>query len=286
MLLSKIYAGIVTYNPEINRLKENVDAISSQVEQVVLFDNGSKNIEQLKILIETYKNVSLIESKKNKGIAAALNSLMRWGYNRKYRWMLSLDQDSVCQDDYVEKMSKYLLIEKNLGIVAPVIMDRNVGVIGHNPTKKIQHVNTCITSGAFSNITAWKKIGGYDEKMFIDSVDFEFCYRMRKHKYGVIQVRDVQLLHEIGASEKRRFFFWNVIVNGHSAFRKFYIAQNNVYYPLKHHMWLHFLRGNVRNLELIVIVLLYEKDKKDKLLAILRGWKSAYMIKGEKDYAN
>ena len=200
--------------------------------------------------------------------------------------MLSLDQDSVCQEDFVKEMSKYLTIEKRLGIVAPVIKDRNIGIVGHNPVKKIQHVNTCITSGAFSNLKAWKRIGGYDERMFIDSVDFEYCYRMRKNKYGVIQVRDVQLLHEIGASEKRRFLFWNVVVNGHSAFRKFYIAQNNVYYPLKHHLWLHFIRGNFRNLGLMFVVLLYEDNKKDKLAAIIKGWIKAYRIKGERNYAD
>lgn len=47
---------------------------------------------------------------------------------------------------------------KRLGIVAPVIKDRNIGIVGHNPVKKIQHVNTCITSGAFSNLKAWKEL--------------------------------------------------------------------------------------------------------------------------------
>ena len=286
MQISKIYAGIVTFNPEITRLKQNIDAISPQLKEVVLFDNGSQNIQQIKKLVEKYHNVYLIEGPKNKGIAAALNALMKWGCDKEYQWMLSLDQDSVCQEDFVKEMSKYLTIEKRLGIVAPVIKDRNIGIVGHNPVKKIQHVNTCITSGAFSNLKAWKRIGGYDERMFIDSVDFEYCYRMRKNKYGVIQVRDVQLLHEIGASEKRRFLFWNVVVNGHSAFRKFYIAQNNVYYPLKHHLWLHFIRGNFRNLGLMFVVLLYEDNKKDKLAAIIKGWIKAYRIKGERNYAD
>lgn len=36
MLTSKIYAGIVTFNPEIIRLKQNIDAISPQLKEVVL----------------------------------------------------------------------------------------------------------------------------------------------------------------------------------------------------------------------------------------------------------
>ena len=190
--------------------------------------------------------------------------------------MLSLDQDSVCDASYVNKMKQYLDVEPLLGIVAPVIVDRNVGVVGHNPNKEYCHVNTCITSGAFSKIEYWKQIGEYDESMFIDSVDFEYCYRMRKNGYGVIQVKDVHLLHELGNSVKCRFLFWKIDVTGHSAFRKYYIARNNVYYPKKHHLWIRFIRGNYRNLKMIAIVLLYEDNKKEKIRSILSGWKNAY----------
>ena len=244
---------------------------------VVVFDNGSDNILNIEKLISNFANIVLIKSEKNIGIAAALNRLMWWGEKQKYEWMLSLDQDSVCEENFVVSMTPYLTVEQNLGIVAPVILDRNLGVVGHNPKTEYTHVKTCITSGAFSKLSAWKKIGGYDEKMFIDSVDFEYCYRMRKNGYGIIQVRDVKLLHEIGKSQKRKFLFWRVDIMEHSAFRKYYIARNNVYYPLKHHMWLHFILGNIRNLKLFMVVMLYEESKKEKISAIFKGWRDAFI---------
>ena len=273
-----IYAGIVSYNPNLKRLGDNIASISKQT-QVVVFDNGSDNFNDIKKLLEKYESVILLNSQNNLGIAAALNRLMQWGYDRNYKWMLSLDQDSVCDKNYVVRMMPYLDIESKLGIIAPVIVDRNVGVIGHNPEESYMHVNTCITSGAISRISAWKEIGKYDESMFIDSVDFEFCYRMRKYGYGVIQVRDVKLLHELGESKKKRFFLWKIDVTGHSSFRKYYIARNNVYYPLKHHLWLHFVRGNLRNVVLICIVILYENNKREKISSILRGWRDAFSVR-------
>lgn len=273
---SKIYAGIVSYNPDINRLKENIEAIRNQVPEVIVFDNGSRNIDDLKKLLINFDNVYLLKSDSNMGIAAALNRLMQWGLDHDYIWMISLDQDSVCERDYVKRMKSYLYVEPNLGVIAPVIVDRNMGIVGHNPHNSYLHVNTCITSGAFSKVIAWKMIGGYDESMFIDSVDFEYCYRMRNNGFGVIQVRDVQLLHELGSGTKRRFLFWKINVTGHTAFRKYYIARNNVYYPLKHHLWLHFIRGNIRNIGMIGIVILYENDKKNKIKSICKGWKNAY----------
>lgn len=279
--MSGIYAGIVTYNPELERLKDNISAIQNQVSYVAIFDNGSNNIEDVKALASTFTNLEVLVSKENIGIAAALNRLMQWGNEKKYDWMLSLDQDSVCSKDFVFKMEQYLTVEQNLGVVAPVIVDRNIGVVGHNPKTEYEHVNTCITSGAFSRISAWKKIGEYDESMFIDSVDFEYCYRMRKCGYGVIQVRNVHLLHEIGKSERKKVLFWTIDVKNHSAFRKYYMARNNVYYPLKHHLWLHFIRGNLRNLKMGAVVLLYESDKKKKLNSILSGWKAGLINKKE-----
>lgn len=272
----KIYAGIVSYNPDIQRISENIFAIHKQVPEVIIFDNGSNNINHLKKLVNNFDNVHLLESSKNIGIAAALNSLMSWGLEHNYLWMLSLDQDSVCSNEFVEKMKPYLSVESNLGIVASVIVDRNVGIVGHNPTSNYAHVKTCITSGCFSNIEAWRVIDGYDESMFIDSVDFDFCYRIRKKGYGVIQVKNVQLLHELGNSKMRKFIFWSIDVTSHSAFRKYYIAKNNVYYPYKNHLWFHFIRGNLRNIWLIMIVLLYESDKNNKIHAIIKGWKDAY----------
>ena len=275
--MGNIYTGIVTYNPDLARLKDNISTIQCQVPIVLIFDNGSNNIEDIRKIVLGFKNTKILESRENVGIAAALNRLMQWGYENCYDWMLSLDQDSVCPNNYISAMKSYLTIEKNLGVVAPVIVDRNIGVVGHEPKVKYAHVNTCITSGAFSKISAWKQIGEYDESMFIDSVDFEFCYRMKKYGYGIIQVKDVHLLHEIGQSKKRKFFWGKITVSGHNAFRKYYIARNNVYYPMKHKLWLHFFRGNWRNLWGLVKVLLFEDNKKEKVRAMLKGWKDAYM---------
>lgn len=280
-MMQKIYVGIVTYCPERNRLEENIQAIHTQAEKVVVFDNGSPEQHRLRTFLSRYPNVELLESPENIGIAAALNRLMQWGYERGYEWMVSLDQDSVCECQFISRLLPYLSAEPKLGIVAPVIRDRNIGIIGHHPQNIYEHVAICITSGACSNLAAWNAIGGYDEFMFIDSVDFEFCYRMRKYGYGVIQVRDVELLHELGHCQKRRFLCWKVIISGHNAFRKYYIARNNLYYPLKHHLWLHALRGTIRNAWMVLEVLLYEDDKKAKLMAIFKGWTAALLYIGK-----
>ena len=44
----KYLAGIVTFNPDIERLNENISAIINQVDKVVVVDNGSENADDIK----------------------------------------------------------------------------------------------------------------------------------------------------------------------------------------------------------------------------------------------
>lgn len=277
LVMKILFAGIVTYNPDIDILNINIKSIRGQLETVIIVDNGSKNFEEIERLAGEH-NIQIISNQKNFGIAAALNQLMEYGRTKGFSWMLSLDQDSVCQHDYCIKISELFDILPNVGIVAPVISDRNVGIIGHNPQGNYGVVNTCITSGACIKVSVWDSVGRYDEKMFIDSVDFEFCYRVRKEGYLVIQTRKVVLEHSLGEGRIIGIGCLKRKINEHPALRCFYIAQNRIYYPRKHKLYLYVIRGNLRNAKHILQVVLFEKDKWNKINSILKGWKKGYRI--------
>ncbi len=42
--MKNILAAIVPYNPDLERLQKNINAIEPQVEHLIIVDNGSKNI--------------------------------------------------------------------------------------------------------------------------------------------------------------------------------------------------------------------------------------------------
>ena len=88
-------AGIVTYNPDIERLNENILAIYKQVRVVFVVDNGSNNIDQIEKICSVKKNTYLIKNNKNLGIASALNRIMCQAKNAGASWCLLLDQDSI-----------------------------------------------------------------------------------------------------------------------------------------------------------------------------------------------
>jgi len=55
--LGKVCAGIVLYNPSLDRLKENIKSIYNQVEEVFVVDNASNNLMEIKKYFQNIKDV-------------------------------------------------------------------------------------------------------------------------------------------------------------------------------------------------------------------------------------
>ena len=275
-----ISAGIVLFNPDINRLKENISAVIVQCTHIYLVDNGSNNIGDVSELLNQYNQskISILCNKENRGIAKALNQLTAAAQKDGFKWVLTLDQDSVAPSNIVEEFEKYIN-NSNTGMLCPVICDRNKGAIveAKNGYKEIDE---CITSGSLLNIKAWSEIGGFDESMFIDGVDFDICYRIRQNGYKILCIQSVVLLHELGRIEYHRFLFWKVFVKNHSAFRKFYIARNTVYLARKEHS--NIVKAILQNVKLFLIAICYEDDKCKKSKKILQGTIDGYKCEIER----
>ena len=266
-----ISAGIVLFNPDIKRLKENIDAVIIQCTHLYLVDNGSGNVDEVKGLLNQYNQskISILWNRENQGIAKALNQLTSAAQKEGFDWILTLDQDSVVPSNIVGEFEKYIN-NSSVGILCPIICDRNKDEeikINEDCTE----IDECITSGSLLNIRAWSEIGGFDERMFIDGVDFDICYRLRQRGYKIYCIHSVVLLHELGHIEYHRFLFWKVLVKNHSAFRKYYIARNIIYTAKKRRSTLLVVKGLLQEIKLIGIVIFYEEDKLNKIRCICRG---------------
>lgn len=191
-------AGIVLYNPDITKLKENIDAISFQVKTVYCFNNGSVNISDVRKLLNQYNNVVLIDGKRNLGIATALNKIIERAYNDKIEWILTLDQDSIVCEGMIDELAT-LTKEEKVMIICPLIEDvrrkNEKSIVVRNTSNDIDF---CITSGSFMNIKKTLEIGGFDDWLFIGLVDNEICYRAIQMGYRIIRNNAVVLNHELG----------------------------------------------------------------------------------------
>lgn len=201
-----IFAGIVTYNPDIERLTANLAAISVQVERVVIYDNNSDNLSEIRACLSRINGsgapggepIVLVETQANSGLAVALNFLARYAREEGASALLLLDQDSVAAGDLVAV--EHQLLSPRVGIVSPLVIDRN-GVEDEPLEDLVYEVKRTITSGSLLNLEAHEDVDGYDERLFVDWVDFEYCDRLRTHGYTILRTHRTSLLHELGKQE-------------------------------------------------------------------------------------
>ena len=265
MLSTKI-AGIVTFNPSLDRLQENVERILPQVGCLIIVDNASSNREEIKVLLSKQEKVIFLYRDKNEGVAKALNIMASKAIELGAEWLFTLDQDSVVADNIMSEYVKYIS-DPSIGIITCRYIDRNTDNIDQFTPQENRFIPRCITSGTYMNLNVWKHIGGFYEPLFIDQVDFDYCYTVRENGYKILQVGNTYLLHEIGKS-KGVYLFGNYhIAFNHSPKRYYYMIRNMIVVAKRHHMWRHFIHVIPRR---IIIVNRFENDRwnKNRMMAL------------------
>lgn len=272
-----IYAIIVSYEPN-SSLVRLYESIKGQVDEIVIIDNNSSNTESIRILKELeIKNISIIYNKENLGVAAALNQGVKVAIDKKYKWILTLDQDSeFLPTTYKSLLESYETLEDKdkTMIIAPKAIERiNLKKNDLSDSKKVvwNDVILNLTSGSLIKTEAFDKVGLFDDKLFIEQVDNDFCYRLIKNEYKIKVAQNINFIQEIGSAKK----ICGCIVRNHNPERKYYLSRN-VAIMLKRYFFTapyttlrYFLGGTIFGW---IKILLFEKDKCKKILSGFKGF--------------
>ena len=265
-------AGIVLFNPDNERIHRSIDAISTQVDLLILVDNGSDNSEFVRGLAKNGKIV-LIENDKNYGIAKALNQMCARALYLGYSWILTLDQDSVCPPNLLNEFSKYIE-NQQLGIICPrfEIDVASIKVINKADTPN-KFVDFCITSASLTNLFVWQKVGGFNEWLFIDCVDYDYCMKVRIAGYKIFMVNNLIINHCVGTPTIHKLPFGRkIVLYNHSNFRNYYIVRNNIYFARKYRKEINFSLWIMKFTYFELIKIIFEKDRKGTLISAKKGF--------------
>lgn len=248
MLKEELCGGIVTYNPEMETFRTNLHNIANQVNELVVVDNNSKNVGEIETLVNKLPNAILIKNDKNYGIARALNQMLEFANEKKYSWYLTMDQDSVCCDDLIEKyIAANATTSDKTAVLCPFVLNNNK--ITLDDYRKLQIPNLeevnqpidCITSGSLNSVAAAKKIGGYNDALFIDCVDVEFNIRLLQAGYKIVRVNSAYMMQSMGVAKyvpmmgllykltKKTVFKKLSYTPVYNNIRLYYIARNSKY---------------------------------------------------------
>lgn len=262
-------AVVTLFNPD-NRVFDNILTYLPYIKELLIIDNSSIpfNIDVLK---NKYSNITLLSSGKNLGISKSLNLAVKYAKLKKYRWLLTMDQDSYFDSSEIEKFIRlfYKSLDDTLAIFAP-LHNKKFLFLEKTYNKDIVFV---MTSANIINIEKTISIGMFDEKLFIDEVDHDFCLRLKKEGYNIFQNQNSYINHRLGEKHKK----FNI--NLYPSKRIYYIIRNYLYIRKKHKrdMPFFFKKRDIYLLKFFLQQFIYSKNKIEY----------SYMLsKGIKDYKN
>jgi rhamnosyltransferase len=285
----RVCAVIVTYHGGRIVLSAAV-AIIQQVGHLIIVDNHSDTttlgcIDTIRR--DYFDKVTIILNDRNRGLAAALNQGAKAGLSKGFEWILTLDQDSEAESNMVCKMletyQRYSQQDK-VGIIAPhslLTIDRKRGEVPYKEGsgEETTEVELIHTSGNLVSHSVFKAVGLFREDYFIDQLDYEFCFRVKKAGFKILVSNQAVIHHRPGDLKSAYILYRQVFYSNHSAIRRYYITRNGILLSKEVRNW-KFLKGHtVLVIKELVKVLLYEDYKWAKLRLTLLGVKDGVVGK-------
>jgi len=213
--MKKVFIVIVSFNNRRDIL-ECLESLKDERIEVIVVDNKSSDgsIEAVK---SKFKQIKILENKKNIGFAAASNKGIRYALREKADYVLLLNPDTI-----VEKNFPSVLLKKKADIISPVIKFKRKGewvydfggrvnfLIGRTRHLEKKSLNTPLSpidyvSGCCILIRrkVFEKIGFLDERYFLFFEDVDFCLRARKAGFRVALEPESVILHKLSEGKAK-----------------------------------------------------------------------------------
>lgn len=239
---TKIYAIIVTFNPDISLLGRQLNSLTGQVSSIVLVDNASKNRQSIiDLLLKEFPSAKMIQNDENNGLGCAQNRGIIEAKKTGASDVVLLDQDSVpnvdCISHLIQARSVLQSSNINVGAVGPVYYNeitKNVYPISQYygpfinrivPIDKPTKASFLIASGCLINLSDLEEIGFMNEELFIDYIDIEWSFRAQARGFELFAVPNALMIHAIGDNS---FAVAGREISNHSPLRRYYLCRNSI----------------------------------------------------------
>ncbi|MEQ3499760.1 glycosyltransferase family 2 protein [Tenacibaculum sp. SSH1-16] len=206
----KVYGVLVTYNPDYNELEEAVERLLEQVDKLVIANNSKYDV------FFNHERIYIFNFGENLGIAKAQSIAMKWAFiDEKAEFIVQMDQDSIIPVDMVKqllnKYQKLSSLNMRVGIIGPKHYDKTTNQVDKSRLIKGDNienenctiVKATISSGSLIPREAYLTIGGMDDGLFIDFVDWEYSWRLKQHGWLTIRANGILLGHQVGDGKQK-----------------------------------------------------------------------------------
>ena len=228
-----IAALVVTYNPDLQQVYKTVYSITKQVSYCIVIDNGNTIFN-----FQGIENIIIVNLGKNYGIAYAQNRGIELAQQHNADFIVLSDQDTIYPENYIERnIAAYQELKGHkLTALTPVFFNSRKKTKSPIMDKKFSsttdfsrtYIKTAqaIASGTFIVAASLRDIGGMNEKLFIDYVDFEWCWKAAALGYEIYTISDLIINHDLGDDAKIVFGRQVTVRND---IRYYYMIRNGCY---------------------------------------------------------
>lgn len=271
----KLAAVVITYFPNVVETLDFIHRYLPHVDHLLIWDNTPRleqDTHRLDLDINTFRVVRMGLGV-NVGIGYALNQAVEWAKKNNFTHLLMMDQDSCFDSEEFHLYKKSVasnMKESNILIFSPRLSTEPIRC------KEIEDVRFTITSGSILNLEASNVVGLFREDFFIDAIDTEYSIRGRSMGYRTVVVNDCALVQRFGEARRSS---WGFISTDYSAFRTYHMVRNHIIvWKLFPKLFSFYDASKTYIFERVVKIILSEKDKKDKLIAIFKGIKDGLRV--------
>lgn len=256
---AKICGLVILYHPSQQNFLY-IQQYADQLDSLVLFDNSPESNQDLVDRMGFSENVVYHWNQgDNIGLGEPINRLVAKLQDSDFDWVLTFDQDSLPADDMILKMRQFIDSDgcvEDIAIVSPLAVTEKINherylgrsVAEDSLTARMMQeygleqikkwglppcLHTCfiVQSGMLQRIKTIHALGGYDENLFIEAVDYDYVVRCLQHGYNTIQLNDCFMMHEVEDDqyELKKDHWRKVMVNKYSPLRYYYRYRNMLY---------------------------------------------------------
>jgi len=295
---TNIAALVVSYRPDESTILNLLQSLSSQVDYLILIDNGGG---QNSALAAQAQGIALeyIELGSNLGLGHALNVGFKRAALLGVKYVATFDQDSAPSLKLIESLKAvHLNLEingVNCAAVAPVFFDRREAAKVYFPfyfekngrinsatpencSTEVIETDVLITSGMLVRTDVWVDGIRYDEGLFVDYTDTEWCFRARSKGHRLFGCLRVEMGHAPSDAPPARIFGLSFF--RYSPLRRYYYFRNTVRFCLAPYVSRTWRRRLTMGLALRFFVnLLIDEKRFSSLKMMIRGMSDGFQGK-------
>ncbi|WP_314853766.1 glycosyltransferase [uncultured Microbacterium sp.] len=227
--MSRLIVAVIPVFRAPSSLVDRVNALTTQVDAIVLVDDGTHSLSRLGL---ESSFVHVIELDENRGIGYALNSGVERARSLGATHVLTLDQDSAPPAGYVENALDVLADAETAGVRVAAVVPDLVG--DQRVLRRDGFAFDPIQAGQLIPIDVFADIGLFRDELFIDAVDSEFSIRGEDHGFRFVVAEGQRIEHALGELVPLTAFGRHITIAGkprhvlyHAPFRTYYMVRNS-----------------------------------------------------------